>query len=128
MARSRRNQVAGTVGPFHEKYRVAREVVLPADRENVVGVVQAVEIHVHEQELLNGMLDNEAERWAGDCALRAERGREALRERGLARAEVALQAHDVARLKLGGELAGHGPSLLDGSYVVCLVHASQPPF
>ena len=70
------DEVARAVGPFHEQHRAAREVVLPADRQHVVRVVEAVEVHVDEQDPFGGMFHHEAEGGARHGTLCAECGGE----------------------------------------------------
>ena len=72
------------------------------------------------------MFLNEAERGRRHAAIDAEGGGKALRERRLARAEVALKAHDVAWLQLGCELPRQAPGLLDRMNLKDTRHSSTP--
>ena len=72
------------------------------------------------------MLLHEAEGRGRDAPGDAERGGEPLRERRLARAEIALKADDIARLQLGRELPRERPRLLDGIDLKDTRHLSVP--
>ena len=59
------------------------------------------------------MLLHDAEGRARDASADAERRGQPLGEGGLAGAEIALEANDIARLQLGGEASRQRPGLLD---------------
>jgi len=109
------------VGPFGDDDGVVVEEFVPADGEQFLGGIDAVEIEVEHGEAAAGVFVDEAEGGAGDCGIRSDARDEALRPVGFARAEVADQCDDRAGKRGirksaamcvhgfgGGDVGGHG--------------------
>ena len=125
--RRRGNQSARPFGPLNNKDCPLRKIILPANRLNILLVLQTVEIHVHEEATrLAKMLLNNAESRRSDASLHIQRGGKALRERRLACAKVAFKTDDITRLERRGKLLRQIPRLLDGVDFVRTLHFSNP--
>src|SRR4051812_34613598 len=99
----RRQRRCDRVAPLDERHRALVEQLGQPHVEHLLHLLEAVHVDVVEQEPPPFVLAGEGERRARDGTLEPEAAPEALRERGLARAEVADEQHEVTRPRQLGQ-------------------------
>lgn len=85
------------LAPLHGADAAAREIIFPADVEEVVGGIQTVHVKVEQRHPAAEIFVDDGIRRAGDLFGHAEPRGKAARKRGLARAKVAIVGNDVPR-------------------------------
>src|SRR5688572_28064332 len=94
-----REPLAGTIGPFDDRHPARVERLLPARRAEILAF-EAIEIEMKERQPPAEMLVEDHEGRARHIrCVQSEAGRDALREDGLPRPELAPQRDDVARTR-----------------------------
>ena len=110
----RRPQAFDFFSPFDERHSIAIEIFLNADGDGLGdglrGRIKPIKINVIEWQFVlsarrREMLRNERERRAGDRLDDTESRSDALRETGLARAQISRKRDDIAGMELRGEFA-----------------------
>src|SRR4051812_9302653 len=91
----RRQGRCDRIAPLDERHRAFVEQLGQPDVEHLLHLLEAVDVDVVEQEPSPFVLAGEGERRARDGTVEPEAAPEALREGGLARAEVADEQHEV---------------------------------
>ena len=106
-------RIGDFVGPFDHDHAVAAEILVECQIVQARRIKQAVDIEVVQGNAPAEMLGDQREGRRVDRRFRrqAEAKRQPLRERCLARAEVADEADKVARLKQDAETGGKSASL-----------------
>ena len=90
-----RNRLLDEVAPLHERHAVAVDDLVETELVKVLEAIEAVHVDVREPQPALVQL-HDRERRARHRLLYAQAACQTLRERGLARAQVAHQQHDVA--------------------------------